>query len=503
MARSSLLSGETMDLGLHSATPRAAPFLATMVAIALAGLAPTLIVAATPEVGYPSNSLGPMLIAVLAALRLAAIVGASTRRLFEMVFWLYVYVFLGVAPMIQMRLGADTDTAPNVNHYLDWQTTGVVLIGCAAFLIGVLARPSQQVIAGTEDVPLVSPLRANLLTFATLGIFAYYASRIGFGTLFKSRDTLDLARSMAWGDKTTTALIVGVTTMGLLVSAIAQIQVRRQRKQEGRPAPAFLPCISFVALIICVNPISSARYAFGTVFLALIGALGAYKTVKRFRVVTLGAVFGLVYMFPVADMFRRSLDPSAKSQNPLESMLSGDFDSFSQITNTIDYVAANGISWGNQMLGVLFFWVPRSLWPNKPLDTGPIVAEWKMYFFKNLSSPLWAEFFINGGWVFVVIGMLVVGLAVGRLDRKSEAVLSTTGQPSVIASILPFYLLIVLRGSLLQSVSSMAVILLASAFVRTKTNKESNGDCPRGPAMIRRESRESRQRMQPSAQRSW
>lgn len=491
MVRSLRLGREKAGFALSSAPSPGAPLLATMVAIALAGLAPALIVAATPEAGHPSNSLGPTLIAIPAALRLAMIVGSSTRRLFEMVFWLYVYVFLGIAPMIQMRLGADTDTAPNINHSLDWQTTGVVLVGCAAFLVGVLVRRAPQPVTGIADVPLVSPRRANLLTVATLGIFAYYVSRIGIGTLFKSRDTLDLARSMAWGDRTTTALIVGVTSMGLLVSAIAQIQVRRQQKWVGSPAPVFLPLISLVALLICVNPISSARYAFGTVFLALIGALGAYKTVRRFRLVTLAAVFGLVYLFPIADMFRRSLDPSAKSQNPLESMLSGDFDSFSQITNTMEYVAVNGISWGNQMLGVLFFWVPRGIWPNKPLDTGTIVADWKMYYFKNLSSPLWAEFFVNGGWWFVVIGMLGIGLAVAALDRKSEAVLSTSGQPSVVASILPFYLLIVLRGSLLQSVSSMAVILLASAFVSVKVaQKRSDGLAeirPVSGVMVRRD----------------
>jgi hypothetical protein len=439
-----------------------------LVAIALAGVAPLLILMALQDDASHSDFAGPMIIAILAALRLSVIVGAQARRLFEMVFWLYVYVFLGIAPMIQMRLGANTDTTPGVNHELDWQTSGLVLAGCAAFLLGVVAVRTRKVSAGEVVTKTVSHSRANLLTLVMLGIFAYYASRIGFGNLFTSRNQLDLLRNLVWTDKTTAALITGVTSMGLLVSTIAQLQRRRQAAVDGQPKPLLMPLVSLVALLICVNPLNSARYAFGTVFLALIGACGAYANVKRFRAVTIAAVFGLVYLFPIADMFRRSLDPSAKSQDPLQSMLSGDFDSFSQITNTIDYVAASGISWGNQLLGVLFFWVPRSMWPEKPLDTGVIVAQWKMYGFSNLSSPLWAEFFINGGWVLVVVGMFAFGLLVGRLDRSSEYVLSTTGWPSVAACILPFYLLIVLRGSLLQSMASLAVILAASAFVRTK-----------------------------------
>lgn len=99
-------------------------------------------------------------------------------------------------------------------------------------------------------------------------------------------------------------------------------------------------------------------------------------------------------------MFRRSLDATAKSQNPLESMLSGDFDSFSQITNTVEYVNEHGITSGNQLLGVLFFWVPRSIWPDKAIDTGTVLGEFKAYFFKNLSAPLWAESISTAGGRF-------------------------------------------------------------------------------------------------------
>lgn len=454
--------------GMETRKALPAPFLATLTAITLAGLAPLLILIATPNDASHSDYVGPMVISILAALRMSAIVGARTRRLYEMVFWLYAYVFLGIAPMIQMRLGADTDTTPGVNHDIDWQTTAVVLAGCVPFLLGALTVRMRKAAEGDVVTKRVSGSRANLLTLGMLAFFAYYASHIGFSHLFSSRQDLDLMRSLAWTDKTTAALMAGITSMGLLVSTIAQLQRRRQAAFEGRPKPLFMPLVSLVALVICVNPVNSARYIYGTVFLALIGAFGAYATVKRFRFVTLASVFGMVYLFPIADMFRRSLDPSAKSQNPLQSMLSGDFDSFSQITNTIDYVAANGISWGNQMLGVLFFWVPRSMWPDKPIDTGVLVAQWKLYGFNNLSAPLWAEFFINGGWVLVVVGMFALGVLIGRLDRSSEHVLATTGRPSVTACILPFYLLIVLRGSLLQAMASLAVILVASAFVRTK-----------------------------------
>lgn len=450
-----------------------APFLATVVAMVLSCIAPIIVIYSTPEINDAHAFQGPMIIAAVAGLMFAGVVGSATRRLFEMVIWLFVYVFFGIAPMIQMRLGADTDTTPFVNHELDWYSTGIVLAGCFAFALGVRCKGGKPRTPSLGSAKAgVNARRANLLTLACLALFIYYASRLGFNSLFLSRTGLDLARVAAWPDKTINSLVNGGTSMGLLVSTIAQMYVRRQRKDAGLPRPWLLPFVSFMALFLCVNPVNSARYVSGTVILAMLGAFGAYSTVKKFRIVSLSAILGMVYLFPIADMFRRSLDPSAKSQNPLESMLSGDFDSFSQITNTVDYVNENGITWGNQLLGVLFFWVPRSVWPDKAIDTGVLLGEWKGYFFKNLSAPFWAELYINGGWILLLLGMLVLGMAVGRLDRGSEALLASTSYPSLVACIVPFYLLIVLRGSLLQSVAFMSVIAVACLFVREKEPKQ-------------------------------
>lgn len=462
--------GRRDEVRIENLVPQAemsAPYLATNVMLVLSFLAPAIIIYATPAHSEMFGYIGPLLIAALAGIRFAVIVGSRTRRLYEMVVWLFTYVFLGIAPLIQMRLGADTDTAPFIDHTLDWTSALLVLFGCLPFLVGVLLyqRRKQEPLVDENADWGVNPARANLLTLAALAIFAYYVSKIGVSSLFLSRTGIDNVRLVIWPDKTVNSMIVGATSMGLLVSTIAQMYVRRQCKAAGKPRPWLMPFVSFVALFLSVNPVNSARYIFGTVMLAMLGAFGAYATPKRFRLVSISAIFGLVYLFPIADMFRRSLDPTAKSQNPLESMLSGDFDSFSQVTNTVEYVNEHGITWGNQLLGVLFFWLPRSIWPDKAIDTGTLLGEFKVYFFKNLSAPLWAEFYINGGWVLLILGMFALGLLVGRLDERAEAALARTGYPGLTACIVPFYLLIVLRGSLLQSVAFMSVIAVSCVFV--------------------------------------
>lgn len=450
--------------------PMPNPALATLAALALCAIAPILIEFGTPGEASGGSYVGPLLVAIVSGCAFSVVLGSRSRRLFSMTFWLFVYVFLGIAPMIQLRLGQDTDTARNINHTLDWTTTAVVLVGCAAFMCAWLVRTKD--VSEAKGLPELNSGRLNVLSIAAIAVFAYYTSKIGFSNLFISRLNLDYLRNVVWSDRTTASLVTGGTQMGLLVAMVGHLHVRKARKAVGERAARFLPFVVFVCLFVSVNPINSPRYVFGTVLLAVLASTGAFSTLGRFRFVALGSVFGMVYLFPIADMFRSSLTPtSTKSQNPLEAMLSGDFDSWSQITNSVEYVASYGHTWGSQMLGVLFFWVPRSIWPDKPIDTGAMLADFKLYDFRNLSAPLWGELMVNGGWVALVVGMFLVGVLIRHLDRKTEMTLRTSSIPGVLGSIVPFYLILVLRGSLLQSMANLSVILVAYFFIRRRAEK--------------------------------
>jgi hypothetical protein len=109
--------------------------------------------------------------------------------------------------------------------------------------------------------------------------------------------------------------------------------------------------------------------------------------------------------------------------------------------------------------------VPRQIWPDKPRDTGIVLSESRRYRFENLSAPIWAELYINGGWLLLTGGMIALGALVRSQDRRIEESLQQVRTPAIAACVLPFYLMILLRGSLLQAMSYLLVILVASAFV--------------------------------------
>jgi hypothetical protein len=174
----------------------------------------------------------------------------------------------------------------------------------------------------------------------------------------------------------------------------------------------------------------------------------------------------LLVVFPLADAFRYGREADFKATNPIEALISPDYDSFGQLVNGYLVAERDGIVPGRQLLGVFLFAVPRKLWDDKPVDSGILIANVRGYSFTNLSAPLWIEFYLNGGWILLILGMFGLGWWLHRIDTGIERQFNTAGMPALLSCVLPFYMMILLRGSLLQAASFLFFILLFAAFVR-------------------------------------
>lgn len=442
--------------------------LAAWVASALVIFVPTAVVTFTPT-PHRSVWIGALAITTVAGLRYAWIIGAGHRRLIEMSFWMFTYVFLGLAPLAQLRLEQNPPTTPRLDPSLDLPALGVVLLGLVGFVAGLaVARrvwPAlPESVTGARGARAVDPLRAVLLALVALLLNAYYIYKIGPATFLQSRSAVTESAASSLGQTTTAVIISAGAMMSVLVAFIALVKHYDSMAVKDK---AFLPLIVVLGLTMCItlNPISNARYLFGTGALAVAALFGLFATRARFRVVAILAVVALVLVFPLADAFRYSSSAAFKTSNPLESLSSPDYDAFAQINNTLLFANENGITAGRQALGVVFFWVPRALWADKAPDTGVLLARSRGYTVENLSAPLWAELYINGAIPLLIIGMLLFGVLAGVQDRRIELSLRTMRAPTVLACILPFYSIILLRGSLLQAMSFLLVILACAVFV--------------------------------------
>ena len=185
------------------------------------------------------------------------------------------------------------------------------------------------------------------------------------------------------------------------------------------------------------------------------------KTSLKFIIVFF---IGFIVVFPLVNVFRYtavneisfSTISSIISNLPNE-FLKGDYDSFAMIINTMLHTKEYGISGGFQLLGVLLFFIPRSIWPGKPFGSGYTVRLAQGEQFKNVASPLIAEGLINFGFIGVMVFGFLAGKLVSGVDNMYwRQVKEGDGDPTYLYVLYPFLLsmfFFINRGDMMSTVS--------------------------------------------------
>jgi len=169
-------------------------------------------------------------------------------------------------------------------------------------------------------------------------------------------------------------------------------------------------------------PTASARFYVFIMYMAMIcwwrpprAGNGVFYTV---------VLYGGIYASSIIDVFRQAFVLSnLRVEFSWKYLFVGHFDAYEIFVNGIAYMEKVGITWGYQLLGVLFFWVPRGLWPDKPVNTGRMIAEGYLGQVAGLENfnkgaPLIAEAFVNYHVGGVVIGAWLLGHLAGFLDES-------------------------------------------------------------------------------------
>ncbi len=442
-----------------------------VVAAVLCGLVPVLLLQQVEDAGRSGAWGLTLALMVWAGIRIAHRVADGRPALFDFVFWLFVYIFLGLAPTAQIRADQVSTTTPGMDPVLDSRVattvwTGVLCYEAGRFVARHLRRPPG---VAPKAVRLdVVPGRAVVLTVVGILAAGYYIMKIGPSTLFLSRYAAYDIRSQRMPDVALRSMLAGAGSYPLLIAAGVYLRVWVTRvlgPSSARYLPLLVPTVA--VLLVVVNPISSARYDFGTVAFALVVLVGAVGTRHRARLTMAGTVAAFLFVFPIADAFRTDRVNTTRNGFFGEYLANADYDAFWQIGNALSYVGDGLVRPLRQALGVVLFWVPRGSWPDKPVDTGILLADYRGYSFTNLSAPLWAELLVNGGIALLVLGFVGLGIALGRLDLRIVRALLGGGQLwAIVGAVFPVYMVILLRGSLLQATGTLAVAVACVLYVR-------------------------------------
>jgi hypothetical protein len=226
----------------------------------------------------------------------------------------------------------------------------------------------------------------------------------------------------------------------------------------------FTQSVLITWILFLSNPLANARQT--TLFLILPFFFYFLQSRRRIAILFFSILpLFFVYSAGVVNRYTGEL------QSPRLSVISrdGDFDSFSQVANGLRVVAQGEFEIFRQILASLFFFIPRSLYPGKPNDTGVELARILGLKFQNLSAPWILESYVNGRLVGVVFVSILIGFYLTKLDLK--AILDV--RYFLLGSLTSGFLFIVLRGSLLQATGRVAFSIIIVLLLLKGVRQES------------------------------
>lgn len=388
---------------------------------------------------------------------------------------IFMFIFMFVAPFIQYV----TNSFPWWSEYLI--TDGTVIYTNVVVLLFTLFYNFFYSFTGNQNLQKhkikyhsIKNIRLvlDLFFLATLIASLVVIVQVGFTNLF-ARSTYTLTI-----ENQSLGLIIDTSFRSVSVIFVALNLLYRQKSGKLYKPLNFL--IGLILMILVNFPTGSSRFWIASIYIGLMAILFKKNTPTNiFKIILLS---GLLIIFPILNLFRnltfsQVLQTGISLPSLTEFFLSGDFDAFSMLTRAITTVEEIGFSWGHQLLGALLFFIPRSIWPDKPVGSGSAIATLLGWDFTNVSMPLIGESYLNFG----IIGVITLAMFMGVILKKADinyfrCVEKEPHKIYFVEIYFPFtlgLLFFIMRGDLLSSwafyigfMSPLVVLYLVNRFIR-------------------------------------
>ncbi|MEA4828961.1 MAG: O-antigen polymerase [Enterococcus thailandicus] len=206
--------------------------------------------------------------------------------------------------------------------------------------------------------------------------------------------------------------------------------------------------LGLLALITCF-PLAMPRFAAAAIYIPFI--FTTMPILRKKNIFSLVFILGFLVVFPFLNNFRYFNENNTLSLGFDFSMFTeGHFDSYQ---NFALIVTEDIVTWGRQLLGVLLFWLPRSIWPSKPIGSGAFIAEIEGFHFDNVSCNYFAEGYVNWGLPGILLFIMILAYVTSRLDKYywKSLVIEKNNYFQVIYYVLIGMFFFILRGDLMSS----------------------------------------------------
>lgn len=395
----------------------------------------------------------------LSAAQSALLLGIASARPASLLlmYWMFTVSFLGLIPWLHHSNGEtiwrgaplDETTLFDVNLL-------IIVANFSTFLAHQITFRSTR--KKTTDEPPIRNMRISAIVLLLISAAGFAGVLLvnGFNIrLILFRGVVDQTRDALSGSSAINLIISMVSRMTPVFSFY--IAYTRLRKHF------ITKTLLLVLLILSVFPTGVPRYFVAYAYIPLLLMMAPMlRSGATFSAVFL---FSLLFVFPLLDQFRTFSGFDSISLTPSrEFFFLGHFDAFENLGSAVE---SNFISNGYQLLGALLFFVPRSIWPDKPVGSGYEMANQQGYVFNNISMPFLGEGFVNFGYLGVVLFAIVIGIIMGYLD-KARAPRNIKGRIGYQNSVYYFLfggIFFISRGDLLSSFAYLSASLFVAWLV--------------------------------------
>lgn len=366
--------------------------------------------------------------------------------------WVFCLFFFFISPYVQYVSGnwALYYTPKDITLI---KTNIYIIIWMLLFDFGIRKKVKSTKISYEIIDEQKTPSKMPLFIMVTISMLLVIVmiKRVGLITLISSRNGGESVFLV--GESSVSLLITYCVRNFIIFTALLNAYTHVKTKRN-----MLLMVISIILLIIGCSPIGMPRYQTATVYLALILILFPKWKAKKLTIILFIVAFML--LFPLLDVFRytkfsevnifKSFSNIAKSIKNYYT--SGNFDAYVMFMKTSDFVGENGYQFGRQLLGALLFFVPRFMWPNKPISTGAMVQNALGWYGAeaNVSSPLVAEGMVDFGLFGIIIYSFFLGVICNKIDLGIKNYINNENISIVVLILMPSLIFFLCRGSLLS-----------------------------------------------------
>ena len=344
-------------------------------------------------------------------------------------------------------------------------SNNIVLLGIICFIIGNQWYFKFSKVRNPVKIDKIRMWVIYLILVILTGYLFYLLSTMSIGEFF-------VRASFEKSNLSSQSLSLISDSFRNGAALICSLSLIRNFKMKKSFHHFLLMLYSLILSFFLIPPTGVARFLAGAFYGSLF--LYSFPSLRKGKKFLFLMFFFILIIFPLLNNFRY-----VNNNNELEifDIINGlnknfqeaDFDAYTMLIYTVRYVSDYGISFGRQFLGVILFFLPRTMWEGKPIGSGNTIVDYLLIpIHGNVSNPFLAEFYINFGFFGVIFCSILMGCLFKTIDKIYWNV--SDEDEGFIKYFYPFLSLITIffcRGDMLSSYS-FTIGTLVAAYISFK-----------------------------------